>query len=51
MKKVEIMYWVLNLLIMSLPFSWYLCYLMYKDLKKKDKIINHQNKIIDEKLK
>lgn len=46
MKTVEIMYWVLNALIFSLPFSWYMCYQMYKDLKKKDKIIEFQSNII-----
>ena len=40
---------ILNILIISLPFSWYMCWSMYKDLKKKDKIIEIQNKIINEK--
>lgn len=40
------MNWVVNVLIFSLPFSWYMCYSMYKDLKKKDKIIELQNKML-----
>lgn len=45
--KVEIMYWVVNILFFSLPFSWYMCYQMYKDLKKKDKIIKLQEKMLN----
>lgn len=47
MKSAEIMNWVVNALVFSLPLSWYMCYQMYKDLKKKDKIIEIQNRIIN----
>ena len=46
---MELEYWVVNILIFSLPFSWYMCYQMYKDLKKKDKIIKIQEKMLEEK--
>lgn len=49
MALVIIWNWVVNILIMSLPFSWYMCYQMYKDLKEKDKIIELQNKILNDK--
>lgn len=39
---------IVNILIFSLPFSWYMCFQMYKDLKKKDKIIELQNKMLEE---
>ncbi len=44
--KVEIMNWVVNALVFSLPFSWYMIYQIYKDLKKKDKIIKIQEKML-----
>jgi len=37
---------VVNVLILSLPVSWYMCFQMYKDLKNKDEIIKLQDKII-----
>ena len=44
------MNWIINALIFSLPFTWYMCYQMYKDLKKKDKVIELLiNKILNEK--
>ena len=46
MKDIVIMNWVVNMLIFSLPFSWYMCYQMYKDLKKKDKIIKLQEDML-----
>ena len=46
---MEIYNWVINSLIFSLPFSWYMCYQMYKDVKKKDKIIEMQTKLLEEK--
>lgn len=39
-------YWIINSLIFTLPLSWYMIYQMYKDCKKKDKIIELQNNII-----
>lgn len=45
--KYSLDYWVVNALGFSLPFSWYMCFQMYKDLKKKDGIIEMQKKIID----
>lgn len=42
--------WIINSLIFSLPFSWYMCFQMYKDLKKKDEIIKMQNKILEKRL-
>jgi len=48
--KPVIFNWVINLLIMSLPFSWYMMYQMYKDIKKKDSIIELQKRIIDKQL-
>lgn len=38
--------WIINLLILSLPFSWWLCCDMYKTIKKKDKAIDLQNNMI-----
>lgn len=49
MKEVGIMYFVFNILLFSLPFTWYTCYQMYKDLKKKDKVIALLEKILKEK--
>jgi len=46
MKDIVIMNWVINMLIFSLPFSWYMCYQMYKDLKKKDEIIKLQEDML-----
>jgi hypothetical protein len=46
MKNFELWNWILNLLVMSLPISWYLCYHMYKDIKKKNEIIKLQEGII-----
>lgn len=46
MKDITIMSWVVNMLIFSLPFGWYMCYQMYKDLKKKDKIIKLQEDML-----
>jgi len=46
MKDITIMNWVINALIFSLPFSWYMCYQMYKDMKKKDKIIKLQEEML-----
>jgi len=40
-------HWIINLLVMSIPPLVYTCYNMYKDLKKKDKIIELQNRIIE----
>jgi len=48
MEKTEIYNFVLNALIFSLPFSWYMCYKMYNDLKKKDKIIELTRKMLEE---
>lgn len=45
------MNWVINALIFSLPFSWYMCYQMYKDLKKKDAIISLQDKMLNNRKK
>ncbi len=47
METVKIMGWVINMLIFSLPFTWYMSYQMYKDLKKKDAIIELQKRIIE----
>lgn len=47
--KVDIAYWVVNILIFSLPFTWYMCWQMYKDMKKKDKIIELQNNMLKKK--
>lgn len=49
MKDVAIMYWVVNTLIASLPFSWYMCFQMYKDGKKKDGIIKLQEQMLRSK--
>ncbi len=38
--------WLPNLLIMSIPPLIYIVYNMYKDLRKKDKIIEFQDKLI-----
>lgn len=46
MKEIVIMNWVINALIFSLPFSWYMCFQMYKDLKKKDAIIKLQENML-----
>jgi hypothetical protein len=46
---VIVMNWVVNVLIFSLPFSWYMCWLMYKDMKKKDRIIKLQEEMLKEK--
>lgn len=51
MENATIMNWVLNILIFSLPFSWYMTYSMYKDLKEKDKIIKLQDNMLKEKEK
>lgn len=51
MEQTVIFNWVINALIFSLPFSWYMCYQMYKDLKKKDKIIELSKRMLDEKFK
>lgn len=40
------MNWVINIMMFSLPFSWYMCYQMYKDIKKKDKIIKLQEEML-----
>jgi hypothetical protein len=47
MKGIEIMSWVVNTLLFTLSFSWYLCYQMYKDLKKKDKVIRLQERMLE----
>lgn len=44
---MEIMNWVVNSLLFSLSFSWYMCFNMYKDLKKKDEIIEIQTRVIN----
>ena len=49
MKTYEIWFFVNNALLFSLSFTCYMCYQMYKDLKKKDKIIELQNKIMNPK--
>lgn len=46
MKDIPIWYWVINLLIFTIPLSLYMCYQLYKDLRKKDSIIKLQDKII-----
>jgi hypothetical protein len=46
MKQTEIYNLVVNALIFSLPFSWYMLFQMYKDLKKKDKIIKLQEDML-----
>ncbi len=38
----QLVYWVDKILILSLPFSWYMCYIMHEDLKKKNKMIEIQ---------
>lgn len=43
---MKIEYWVVNLLLMSLPISWYLIWQMWKEIKKKDKLIEFQDSII-----
>jgi hypothetical protein len=47
--EIKLFNWIINLLILSLPFSWYMCYNMYNDLKKKDKIIELQNRMLENK--
>ena len=49
--NIIIMNWVVNCLIFSLPFSWYMCWTMYKDMKKKDGIIKLQKKIMKQKFR
>lgn len=39
--------WIFNLLVMSIPPLVYVVCNMYKDGKKKDKIIEFQNKLIE----
>ena len=39
-------YWVINALIFSLPFSWYMLYQHSKTDKKKDEIIDKLTNII-----
>ena len=46
MEQTAIYNWAINALIFSLPFSWYMCYQMYKDLKKKDRIIELQSNML-----
>ncbi len=46
MENIEIKNWAINALIFSLPFSWYMCFQMYKDFKKKDKIIDLYKKAL-----
>ena len=41
-------YWVINVMMFSQPFVVLLCYYMYKDLKKKSKIIKLQDKVIED---
>ncbi len=46
---MNIEHWIVNILIFSLPFTWHMIYAVYKELKKKDKIIeNLTNHIIGE---
>ena len=44
---MKIYEWVINILIVSLPFSWYMCYLMYHELKNKDHVIKIQEEILN----
>jgi len=46
MEKITVMNWVVNILMFSLPFSWYMCYSMFKYLKTKDKIIELQRNLL-----
>ena len=43
---MQIWYFVINLLLMCLPISWYTIYQMYKDIQKKDQIIRFQDSVI-----
>lgn len=43
---MKIWNWVINLLVMSLPFSWYMIWQMWKELQKKNKIIEFQDSLI-----
>lgn len=43
----EIAYWVINGLMFTIPFSWYVVLIMYKDLRKKNRIIKVQERFID----
>lgn len=43
----EIAYWVINGLMFTIPFSWYVVLIMHKDLKKKNHIIKVQESFID----
>jgi hypothetical protein len=43
--------WVVNLLVFSLPCSWYMLFHMYNDLKKKDEIIELQRKAMQQLIK
>ena len=44
---MEINLWIIYIFLLILYFSGYMNNEMYKDLKKKDKIIELQNKIIE----
>lgn len=37
-------HWLINIIFFSVPFSWYMAYSTYKQLKKKDEVID---KLID----
>lgn len=44
--NIELIDWAINILVFSLLFSWNMMFQMYKDLKKKNKIINIQENIL-----
>lgn len=49
MESVKIWNWIVNLLILTLPFCWYMCYLIYKDIRKLNKKIEWLEKMLKHK--
>jgi hypothetical protein len=41
-------YWIIQVLVLTLSLSCYVNYLLYKDLKKKDRIIESQKRKLEE---